>query len=308
MSEMKIQNRLQNMKTSIGLYYDFIVEMFPLEGELVYDREKFKELFATEKEFDRLDDLFWFIVKDYIHKDDLEKVDIFRKADIERRIARNEFWMETEFRLQLKQGTYRWISAVTILLFDDEMRNTYVLMLFKDIHKKKLLELESTVLARRDAMTRLYNKTYTESMVKKEIEKLNEHSKSAFIIIDIDDFKNVNDTYGHMIGDHVIIEFASRLMACTRETDIVGRVGGDEFLVFVPEFSEQERLVQKIEKMQESLRYDYCEKDIELNVHCSMGVAVYGEKANTYNKLFQTADKALYKSKRAGKDQVHIAQ
>ena len=296
------QDILLNMRKSIGLYYDFIIEEFPLEKRFIYDKEKFKRLFGTNQEFDNLDDLFWFIVDNHVHKDDLEKVDVFRDIDVDRRVSRNEYCIETEFRIRLKRGTYRWISAVTVLLYDDERRNYYVLMLLKDINKKKMLELESTILARRDAMTRLYNKTYAENVVKEEIEKLEKDANAALVIIDIDNFKTINDTYGHMIGDHVIIEFASRLMTCTRETDIVGRIGGDEFLVYIPNFGNRERLYHKITKMLENLHYEYSEKDTELQVHCSMGISTFSDENNDYMKMFQCADKALYVSKKNGKD------
>ena len=296
------QDILLNMRKSIGLYYDFIIEEFPLEKRFIYDKEKFKRLFGTDQEFDNLDDLFWFVVNDHVHKDDLEKVDVYRDVDVDRRVSRNEYCIETEFRIRLRRGTYCWISAVTILLYDDKKRNYYVLILLKDINKKKIMELESTILARRDAMTRLYNKTYAENVVKEEVEKLEKDANAALIIIDIDNFKTVNDTNGHMIGDHVIIEFASRLMSCTRETDIVGRIGGDEFLVFIPNFGNRERLHQKITKMQENLRYEYSEEDTELQVHCSMGVSIFSDDINDYMKLFQCADKALYVSKKTGKD------
>ncbi|MBQ3513044.1 MAG: sensor domain-containing diguanylate cyclase [Lachnospiraceae bacterium] len=306
MEKHENQDILLNMRKSIELYYDFIIEEFPLEKRFIYDKEKFKRFFGTDQEFNNLDDLFWFVVDNHVHKDDLEKVDVFRDIDVDRRVSRDEYSIETEFRVRLKRGTYRWISAVTILLYDEERRNYYVLILLKDINKKKMVELESTILARRDAMTRLYNKTYTEHVVKEEIEKLEENANAALIILDIDNFKNINDTYGHMIGDHVIIEFASRLLACTRETDIVGRIGGDEFLVFIPNFGNRERLLQKITKMQENLRYEYSEENTELQVHCSMGIAVYRNEMNDYLKMFQCADKALYISKKTGKDAFHI--
>ncbi|MBQ4523002.1 MAG: GGDEF domain-containing protein [Lachnospiraceae bacterium] len=296
------QDILLNMREAMGLYYDFIIEEFSLEKRLVYDKEKFKRFFGTEEEFEQLEDLFWHMVNYHIHKDDLENVDVFRKIDVERRIARNEYYVQSEFRVRLKHGIYRWVSIVTIFLYDDQKRRFYTLVLLKDINERKIMELESTILARRDAMTRLYNKTYTENVIKEEIEKLEENANAALIIIDIDNFKTINDTYGHMAGDHVIIEFASRLLACTRESDIVGRIGGDEFLVFIPNFGNRERLYQKITKMQENLRYEYSEKDTELQVHCSMGVSIFSDGSNDYLKMFQCADKALYVSKKTGKD------
>jgi diguanylate cyclase (GGDEF)-like protein len=288
------------------LYYDFILEENLIENRLIYDKERFKHLFDIEEEFKCIEDMFWYMVTNHVHKEDLEKVDVFRKIDVEKRMEQNEYFVETEFRIRLKMKGYRWVSMVTIFLFDDNKKRFYSLVMLKDINKKKLRELENTILARRDGMTRLYNKIYAENVIKDEVGKLKEGANAAFIIVDIDDFKTINDTYGHMVGDHVIIEFSSRLMTCTRETDIVGRIGGDEFLVFVPDFGDDNRLINKITTMQETLCFECAEISTNLRVHCSIGVAIYDSEKNDYVTLFQCADKALYESKKAGKGAFHI--
>ncbi|MEF9853007.1 MAG: diguanylate cyclase [Hydrogenoanaerobacterium sp.] len=156
---------------------------------------------------------------------------------------------------------------------------------------------------RHDSITQLYNKRATEEMVsavfKDDIEKDLQH---AFLIIDIDNFKNVNDTMGHGFGDHVIIELADELKAQFREDDIVGRIGGDEFAVLIKNIESTDELLQKLNRM--CIRFS--EKDVGegqvYHVSCSIGVALFKKDGTNYTEVFEKADQALYYAKGHGKN------
>lgn len=165
-------------------------------------------------------------------------------------------------------------------------------------HKEKELEEKAEI----DGLTTLYNKTATEKYIKKYLENEGKNVRSVLFIIDVDNFKNINDTKGHVFGDIVLSSIGRGLGSEFRVTDIVGRIGGDEFLVFVKnipnheiEVKEAERLVKFFRELQPG---DY----VKTKVAASIGAAVYPDDAGDFETLYKAADEAVYKSKKRGKD------
>lgn len=159
----------------------------------------------------------------------------------------------------------------------------------------------------RDPLTKLYNRRKFDEFLEHEIDraKRNQH---AFCIaqIDLDDFKNINDTFGHPIGDLVLKEIASVLMRDVRRTDVVARVGADEFAVLLPETDPEEGL-----RVAEKLRQTITDLALGLpvggvRITASIGLASYPANADDLQKLAIAADVAVYKAKRSGKNQVGV--
>ncbi|WP_242984556.1 GGDEF domain-containing protein [Clostridium sp. chh4-2] len=123
----------------------------------------------------------------------------------------------------------------------------------------------------------------------------------AFFIVDIDNFKRVNDTYGHASGDFVIAEFARNLKDHFREDDIVGRIGGDEFAVFL-KIPNREWLEKKAQQMAAGLRQNVKTDSGVCSVSASIGIAVYPEMGTDFVTLYKNADLALYYTKKNGKN------
>ena len=128
-------------------------------------------------------------------------------------------------------------------------------------------------------------------------------------LIDIDDFKLLNDTYGHHEGDVFLREFTSKLALAFRSTDILGRVGGEEFVIFVNGLGDVKELVEEkakeIEKICHSVKL---EKATDRIMSCSIGVAIYPETGMDYNDLFEKADEAMYYVKKHGKNGYAFAE
>ena len=157
-------------------------------------------------------------------------------------------------------------------------------------------ELEKMVIT--DHLTKLYSRNYLDEKIK---ESMGIDGEGTFIIIDIDDFKSINDTYGHQIGDDVIIQVAQIIQANIRSTDVGARWGGEELAIYLPRVSMEtgiqiaERLVIKVRE----------ESNPKITVSC--GVSHWKKEDNdTYNSLFKRADFALYRAKETGKDKVVI--
>ena len=162
--------------------------------------------------------------------------------------------------------------------------------------------------AERDLLTNLLNKKTFESEVAGILANPSSGEVGALLIIDLDDFKGINDTKGHMVGDMVLTSVAEEMRDTFRQQDYLGRIGGDEFAVFLtfsntssPEEryevirSRAECLSGKIGKIAEKIKQD-------IKVSCSIGIALNPEHGTTYEQLYKSADEALYLSKKSGKD------
>lgn len=152
-----------------------------------------------------------------------------------------------------------------------------------------------------DEMTSLYNKSTTENLMDGILRASDSHLE-AMMVIDIDNFKTVNDTSGHQAGDHVIKIVANLISSLFRKTDVVGRIGGDEFCVLMVDVPSMEIVHSKVNELIQIMRYKP-NLTIPEYVTLSIGLATNEKKNTTYPNLFMRADEALYKVKQSGKAQ-----
>jgi diguanylate cyclase (GGDEF)-like protein len=173
------------------------------------------------------------------------------------------------------------------------------------IHKARLFE-ETQRLAIQDGLTGLFNSRHFYNELKKEMERCERYGKPvSLILFDIDDFKKVNDTLGHQVGDHLLRELALILPTLTRKTDLSARYGGEEFAVLLPETSREHALAtaERIRAKVETHVYP----GIELprgKMTISLGVATFPYDAASPKEFVRATDIALYAAKRAGKNRV----
>lgn len=163
-------------------------------------------------------------------------------------------------------------------------------------------EIEARALAQRDLLTKLYNKLTTESLIASYLKNDGNTGKHAFIMLDLDNFKKLNDNFGHSQGDKILVEFADLLKATFRETDILGRLGGDEFTVFMKNIREPHKIEEKVVELGSSFKREYCTKSETFLLSISIGIAIYPVDGLTFEELYINADKALYHSKARGKN------
>ncbi len=167
-----------------------------------------------------------------------------------------------------------------------------------DVQKDLISKLMN--LAARDSLTELYNNISVKNLVE---QALNNDSESVhyFLFIDIDNFKYINDNFGHMFGDSVLYDFARQLTVICKDTDsIIGRVGGDEFIVMLKNSDEEQ---VKLIALKICNAFDeICSGNLCTAVSCSVGISKYPDDSVSYTVLKEYADKALYRSKRGGKN------
>ena len=152
----------------------------------------------------------------------------------------------------------------------------------------------------RDQMTGLYSKTHAPYLVNQVLE--DKSKMNALLVIDLDNFKSVNDKLGHLIGDAVIMDMAMNLKTTFRKSDILGHIGGDEFMVLMKNIKSEEIIHQKCDQLRNLLRRVYNHDDQKVSVSSSIGIAIFPQHGEDYKTLFACADAALHQSKKDGKD------
>jgi diguanylate cyclase (GGDEF)-like protein len=160
----------------------------------------------------------------------------------------------------------------------------------------------------RDPLTGLFNRRYMEESLEREIARATRSATSvALLILDLDHFKNVNDTYGHAAGDHVLRELGYVLRFRSRSEDVVARHGGEEFLLMLPGMDKIDA-VQRAEELRIAIsEIQITDGGIDLPpVTVSIGVATFPDHGHTADELLRAADRALYKAKNAGRDRVML--
>ncbi len=158
--------------------------------------------------------------------------------------------------------------------------------------------------AKKDLLTGVYGKRAFLDIMEEYIKK-EDHKPFAVAFVDLDNFKQINDTLGHLVGDKVIVDISEKLQTIFRNKDVIARFGGDEFCVLIKDIS-LEKLRDKLEFAIQKLKSSYADADNAVEISASIGV-VYCEECNgTVSEIIQIADEALYHAKRAGKDQFYI--
>ena len=175
------------------------------------------------------------------------------------------------------------------------------------IKKINFMYTQTKHLSEIDALTRLYNRRHFENNFEREFARSKRYgSPLSVAIIDIDFFKKINDTYGHLCGDYVLKEVAYNMVNNFRQTDFVFRYGGEEFAVILTETPDENAKVplERLRKLIENTKFSFNGENIKVTV--SIGVSSNINYDNAWN-MFEVADKALYEAKGAGRNQVRSA-
>lgn len=210
---------------------------------------------------------------------------------------------EMEYRrLTDKEDTF-WVKGTVYITEDRQAQIVKFFFYVHDINDEKMEELKLKEKAERDELTGLYNKGTAETLIREGIRKCRgKQQKSAFLIIDLDNFKNVNDQMGHAFGDAVLSETAQKLQRICGKQDLAGRIGGDEFALYLRNLKDESEAVEKANKICAMFHDAYSGALNGYKVSGSVGIAVMPEHGNTFEELYQNADIALYSAKNLGKD------
>lgn len=197
-------------------------------------------------------------------------------------------------------GEYYWLRITGRIVKNDEDNTVHMLVYRQNINAEKMREDQMHRLAMMDEMTGLYTKSATERLVDQQLAQ-HPGELFAFFIFDIDVFKQANDRFGHAFGDTVIKSFTSTIRSAFHEGDIVGRIGGDEFVAFVPA-PDESWAREKAESLSRQLDRDHASEGVVWHISASMGIAFAPQHGSDFPTLYKHADQALYRTKEKGRN------
>lgn len=204
-----------------------------------------------------------------------------------------------EFRKQNTDGEVKWYRLYAKSILDNNMHPVKLIGRINDINKEVLEKDRLKKMAENDMFTSLLNKESTRKYINFVLSS-DGGNKHAFIIIDIDNLKTINDKSGHISGDKAIIFVAQKIKYAFRQDDIIGRIGGDEFIVLMKNFTSKKDVVKKLNVLCGELTKENCVDGYCVTV--SIGISFYPMDAISYEELYEKADIALYLSKKGGKN------
>jgi len=199
----------------------------------------------------------------------------------------------------LEDGSTIWCDLRLIGRIEDSGERHIVVVLRNDDEDFREAE-ELRQRADIDTMTGVYSKQKTRDLIERHLSS--PHAKGVLLLFDLDHFKDVNDNFGHLVGDAVISDMALCLKSTFRDTDIVGRVGGDEFVAFMPDTTDLRIAEERSEIIRTRLNRTFEHAKGSFTLTCSSGIAFAPTDGTNYDKLFEHADAALYYSKEHGRD------
>lgn len=200
-----------------------------------------------------------------------------------------------EYREKLNCGGVRWIKLTVELVSNPNSQDILAYLMFENIDKEKRAALEIKAHAETDPLTGLYNRSVFAEKTGELLRSRRDGTLCALLLFDLDNFKKINDSGGHMAGDKALVETAGKLRAALRSSDLVGRLGGDEFLVCLNDIPDRSVIDARAKAFCELLRA--CGQ-----LTASVGISVSPDDGANFGILYMKADAALYHAKRSGKN------
>lgn len=238
-----------------------------------------------------------------VHPEDLP----YMMSEFEQILRSNESRV-AEFRHKHADGSWIWVEAKGKIFMDQKTLERRIIIVSRDVMERKTLQEKLNHMAYHDALTDLPNRMYFQDKVEETIKhSLKNNEMFALLYMDLDKFKDINDQYGHAIGDQVLIQFAEKVQTCLRKTDTIARQGGDEFTLLIPNINEENDAVVCAERILELFDEPWEVRGHLIQTSTSIGIAYYPQTGNDYIEILKHADMAMYDSKQQGKNRMSIS-
>lgn len=211
-----------------------------------------------------------------------------------------------EYQREMADGSVKWVRNEVKFLTNVDDNHLCVMIFVKDIDEEKCKEQEIHLSAKMDKMTMVYNRETTMQAIT-EILHNSSDRRHALFMIDVDNFKKLNDTLGHQAGDEFLIEIATIIKNNFRQNDIVGRVGGDEFFALMKNIPNNKMIHKKADEILKNVA-ELCKNYENISLSVSIGISIYPVNGTSLDELYLCADNSMYQSKKCGKNQYTIAE
>ena len=273
------------------------------DSDSLYVSPQVVELLGVSQEEWIVDPYCW---RSHVHPEDIERVWQEYTAAYNNHLPLNH-----EYRMVHEDGTIKWVMEQAYPIDDSEGNPWLVQGMIFDITERKKAEEQVAFLAYNDKLTGLPNRALFEEMLEISLARARRHDLGVGVLfLDLDNFKLVNDSLGHAAGDVLLVQLAERLRGCTRETDLVARQGGDEFLLLLSDLergsgtlpgTDAATLVAEsvAERVHEALREPFDLGGTQFYASGSVGISLFPQDAHDLDSLLKNADTAMYQSKRS---------
>lgn len=212
-----------------------------------------------------------------------------------------------------KNGKTKWFETAITVIKDNQQNLKYLITVNQNITRRKEMENKLIEAANTDFLTKLWNRAYFMGFLEKLLKKIEQNPDYVFalLLIDIDNFKTINDSLGHLVGDQFLINIANHLRKCVTEKDVVARLGGDEFAILLTTIETVEDSITVAQKIQNAINFPFYVYNQEFFTSASIGIVISNHLAgnNSYvtaSDLFRDADIAMYQVKNKDKSNYQI--
>jgi diguanylate cyclase (GGDEF)-like protein/PAS domain S-box-containing protein len=262
-------------------------------GEIVYTNKKFRDVFGYSEE-----DMNHLNSDNLVHPDDLNLV----IGNLKEREKNLGLGIEYNFRGVKKSGEILdlHVYGSSVMLYDGSQA---IIGILTDETEKNRDKQKLEILANKDTLTELYNRNHFNNELKRMVSVADrEKHLMALILFDIDNFKRVNDSLGHLAGDYIIQETAKRVLGILRGGDSFYRIGGDEFTIIIENYEKKEHILALLSRITEAMSQSIEIENIAFHISLSIGIALYPHDAQDEVTLQKRADLAMYEAKSNGKN------
>ncbi|MBF0264876.1 MAG: EAL domain-containing protein [Gammaproteobacteria bacterium] len=233
-----------------------------------------------------------------VHPEDLERVSLLIEEVVN---GNKEF--KCEFRIFKSKDQIRWIKADAVVIYNEDGLSSHLIGVNQDITEKKEKEKLIEQQANYDALTLLPNRKLFQELLELEIQQAIRNDVQLWVFfVDLDGFKEVNDSFGHHLGDELLIQVSSRLQKTLRTSDVVARLGGDEFVIILSCENNPISVDTIASKIIKNIAVPYKLNNQEIFISASIGIANYPNDAKTTEDLLKFADQSMYEAKKDGKN------
>ncbi len=222
-------------------------------------------------------------------------------ADDERALQSPDGLVLQEHPWESKVSGSLIITSKRIAIRDQDGEPRYIINVVEDVTERRRADEKIAHLAHYDALTDLPNRVLFRERIEHELKMTGRGRQFALLYIDVDEFKGINDSLGHHVGDELLKLVASRLRSCIRDTDMVARLGGDEFAVIQTDVGDVDDVVEFVTRIQEAIRQPHECLGHQLSTDASIGVALAPQDGTDLDQLIKNADLAMYGAKASGR-------
>ena len=267
-----------------------------LRTDTIYYSPRWKAMLGIEESAVMDTPEVWF---HRVHLDDRARL----QADLHEHLDGRSSPFESEYRMVHRDGSYRWMLSRAIVVRDDAGRPTRIAGSQTDVTGRKQAERQLLYDALHDPLTGLPNRTYFMGQLDRASKEANRQDGAMFgiLFLDIDRFKLVNDSLGHMVGDQLLVAIAARLKICLRPGDTIARLGGDEFAILVENLKDVGDATHIAERIQNELALPFRAADQEVFTSASIGITLNSSARGSSQDLLRNADTAMYRAKAQGR-------